>query len=46
MRRYWQRLIEANEERFVIPGEPDVIWPGQRLVLPRLGPGPDQRSGT
>lgn len=44
--RYWQRLIDANIDRFVIPGEPDVIMPGQRLVLPRPAAGRAQRSGT
>lgn len=44
--RYWQRLIDANIDRFVIPGEPDVIMPGQRLVLPRPATGRAQRSGT
>jgi hypothetical protein len=44
--RYWQRLIDANRDRLVIPGEPDVIMPGQRLVLPRPAAGSVQRSGT
>lgn len=43
--RYWHRLIDANLEQLVIPGEPDVIIPGQRLVLPRPASGA-QRSGT
>lgn len=32
--RYWLRLIEANGDRFVLPGDPDLIMPGQRLALP------------
>ncbi|MFN3217438.1 MAG: LysM peptidoglycan-binding domain-containing protein [Acidimicrobiales bacterium] len=44
--RYWQRLIEANRDRLVIPGEPDVIMPGQHLVVPRPASGTAQRSGT
>lgn len=44
--RYWQRLIDANRDRFVIPGEPDVILPGQHLVLPPPVSGGSQRSGT
>lgn len=43
--RYWQRLIDANRDRLVIPGEPDVIMPGQHLVVPRPASG-SQRSGT
>lgn len=30
----WRRLIEANEDQLVVPGEPDLIFPGQQLVLP------------
>lgn len=30
----WRRLIEANHDRLVVPGEPDLIFPGQQLVLP------------
>jgi hypothetical protein len=44
--RYWQRLIAANADRFVVPGQPDVIMPGQRLALPRPAQGRVQRSGT
>lgn len=32
--RYWALLVDANRARLVIPGEPDVLWPGQELVLP------------
>ncbi len=31
---YWQDLIEVNRERLVDPGNPDLIYPGQVLVLP------------
>jgi hypothetical protein len=32
---YWQRLIDANTSRLVDPGNPDLILPSQRLVVPR-----------
>jgi len=32
--RYWLRLIDANWSRFVEPGNPDLILPGQELALP------------
>lgn len=31
---YWRRLIEANRDRLVDPANPDLIFPGQVLVLP------------
>lgn len=33
---YWRVLVAANEDRLVLPGEPDLIFPGQELVLPPL----------
>lgn len=32
--RYWRRLIEANRHALVDPGNPDLIYAGQVLVLP------------
>ncbi|HZM38172.1 MAG TPA: LysM domain-containing protein [Acidimicrobiales bacterium] len=32
--RYWRRLIDANRARLVDPGNPDLLVPGQELVLP------------
>lgn len=32
--RYWRRLIEANRQALVDPGNPDLIYPGQSLLLP------------
>jgi hypothetical protein len=34
--RYWQRLIEHNRDRLTDPDEPDLLYPGQVLVLPEL----------
>jgi hypothetical protein len=31
---YWRRLIEANRSRLVDHGNPDLLYPGQELVLP------------
>ena len=31
---YWEPLIEANQDRLVDPGNPDLILPDQELVLP------------
>lgn len=42
---YWLRVIEANRDRLVHPDDPDLILPGQELVLPPVGPGPIS-SGT
>jgi nucleoid-associated protein YgaU len=32
--RYWRRLVEANRDRLVDPGNPDLLRPGQTLTLP------------
>jgi hypothetical protein len=31
---YWQELVAANRSRLVVPGDPDLIFPGQVLTLP------------
>lgn len=31
---YWRVLIEANTDRLVEPGNPDLILPGQEFILP------------
>jgi nucleoid-associated protein YgaU len=31
---YWRDLIAANEDRLAVPGNPDLIFPGDELVLP------------
>lgn len=35
--RYWRRLIDANLDRLVVPGNPDLILPGQEILLPPAG---------
>ena len=31
---YWQRLVDANRDRLVDRANPDLLFPGQVLVLP------------
>jgi nucleoid-associated protein YgaU len=31
---YWRRLVEANGSRLLDPGNPDLLVPGQELVVP------------
>lgn len=31
---YWRAVVEANRARLVVPGEPSLIYAGQRVVLP------------
>jgi hypothetical protein len=38
---HWQRLVEDNRDRLANPDDPDLIFPGQRLVLPDLPDGSD-----
>ncbi len=37
---YWQQLVEGNRERLAPPHDPDLIYPGQRFVLPDPPPDP------
>lgn len=37
VRVYWGRLIEANRERLVDPGNADLLYAGQTLALPPTG---------
>jgi hypothetical protein len=36
---YWSRLVAANRARLVDPANPDLLFPGQVLVLPPLSGG-------
>lgn len=38
VQRYWLRLIDANRDRLVVPDNPDLLFPAQRLVLPPVDP--------
>jgi hypothetical protein len=35
---YWRTLIDANTDRLVEPGNPDLLLPGQVLILPQTPP--------
>lgn len=35
---YWRRVVEANRNR-IRSGDPDLIYPGEEIVLPRISPG-------
>jgi nucleoid-associated protein YgaU len=34
---YWREVVAANDDRLVQPGNPDLVVPGQVLVLPPSG---------
>jgi len=47
---YWRGVIDANQDRYVQPGNPNLIFPGQVLVLPPTGspspaPSPEEDAG-
>ncbi|MGK2947093.1 MAG: LysM peptidoglycan-binding domain-containing protein [Acidimicrobiales bacterium] len=35
--RYWCVLVEANRDRLAVPGEVDLLYVGQELLLPPIG---------
>ena len=35
--QHWQRLLAANADRLVVADDPDLLLPGQHLVLPAVG---------
>lgn len=35
---YWRTLIAQNMDRLVEPGNPDLLFPGQKLMLPKVPP--------
>lgn len=37
--RYWAAVVVANRDRLPVPGHPDLLFPGDVVVLPPL-PGP------
>lgn len=37
---YWRTLIDANRAELTDPGNPDLLLPGQRLVVPEAPPDP------
>lgn len=51
---YWVQVVDANRDRLAPPGDPDLIYPGQQMVLPTppadplvpSAPGPDVEAET
>ena len=37
---YWQQVIDTNQDRYVQPGNPSLILPGQVIDLPPTGHEP------
>jgi hypothetical protein len=37
---YWTQLLDANAGNLVHPGNPNLIYPGQTMVLPTGAPSP------
>lgn len=33
--RYWRTVVDANRERLAVPDDPDLLLPGQEILLPR-----------
>ena len=34
VQRHWASVVEANRDRLVVPGDPDLVLPDQQLLLP------------
>jgi nucleoid-associated protein YgaU/DNA-binding SARP family transcriptional activator len=44
--RYWRQLVEINRPRLAPPGDPNLIYPGQRFLTPPIGaPTPESSPG-
>lgn len=41
---FWRELIEANTDRLLPPGDPDLIYPGQQFTVPPPPADPDSRG--
>lgn len=42
---YWARMVELNRDRLVDSDDPDLIHPGQELLLPPISEGAPRRWG-
>lgn len=42
---YWQQVVTTNQDRYIEPGNPSLILPGQVLDLPSTGHEPPPVSG-
>jgi len=43
---YWRAVVDANRARLVDPTNPDLIYPGQELVLPTAPADPDPADAS
>jgi nucleoid-associated protein YgaU len=41
---FWRELVEANTDRLLPPGDPDLIYPGQQFTVPPPPADPDGRE--
>ncbi len=41
VRGYWRTLVAANQDRLAVEGDADLIFPGQRFVMPSVEGMPD-----
>ncbi len=47
VRDHWQALVAANQDRLAVAGDADLIFPGQRFVVPAVRATPDaEGSGS
>jgi nucleoid-associated protein YgaU len=37
---YWDALVEHNRATLAVPGNPDLVYPGQIFELPAIPPAP------
>jgi hypothetical protein len=37
---YWLEMIDVNRDRLVVPDDPNLIFPGQELIVPPVPPPP------
>ncbi|HLH99277.1 MAG TPA: hypothetical protein VKV06_00720 [Acidimicrobiales bacterium] len=40
---YWSRLVAANHDHLPVPGQPDLLYPGDRVRVPPVPPVPPKR---
>ena len=43
---YWRELVDANEDRLLPPHDPDLIYPGQTLLVPPVDVVADATART
>ena len=43
---YWQTMVTLNQNRLLPPGDPDMIYPGQQLIIPDTPTDPEAPTPT